>query len=91
MVPKRIIGTFWGHMNDESHPFPDYYNSTKKNLYLLAVIASLPVSLLLDQLRFTFQKSYYYIYFNENNRCNKRIIGRMKRVIGKTFKNKRIE
>ena len=22
--PKKNIGTFWGHMNDESHPFPDY-------------------------------------------------------------------
>jgi len=37
--------------------------------------------LLLDQFLFT---------FNKNNRYNKKIIGRMKR-IGKNFKNKRIQ
>jgi len=38
--------------------------------------------LLLDQFLFT---------FNKNNRYNKKIIGRMKSIIGKTFKIKRVE
>jgi len=32
-----------------------------------------------------------FFTFNENKGTIKRIIGRMKRIIGKTFKNKRIE
>ena len=49
-------------------------NSMVKNLYLLVVIASLPVlleSLLLGQLRFKVIIMLLNIYFNENNRCNK--------------------